>query len=224
MAVKIECVAPDLWRLSLLGPDLVNAYVAGDILIDAGGRFGGKKLVAALGRFHLTAHALTHGHMDHQGATHRVSRELGLPLFCGQGDRQAVESGNLALLMARPGSVMAHMSSLLGGPAHPVSRALTEGDRLGGFSVVETPGHTPGHLAFWREEDGALILGDVLFHRNPATLRVGLAEPFAFATWDREANRASARKLAALEPRIICFGHGSPLRDGEAFRRFVEGL
>ena len=222
--MKIEHVAPDLWRLPLVGPDLVNAYVAGDILLDAGGRFSAGGLLAALESFPVTAHALTHGHMDHQGATHRLCQELDLPLLCGEGDRRAVESGHPGLLMARPGSIMARLSGLLGGPAHPVTRILKEGDRLGGFTVVETPGHTPGHLAFWREEDGALVLGDVLFHRNPATLRAGLAEPFAFATWDGAANRASARKLAGLKPRVICFGHGSPLRNGEAFRRFVEGL
>jgi hypothetical protein len=56
------------------------------------------------------------------------------------------------------------------------------------------------------------------------TLRKGLAEPFRFATFHRAANLESARKLAALDPRIICFGHGAPLTDVERFRRFVRGL
>ena len=90
--------------------------------------------------------------------------------------------------------------------------------------MIETPGHTPGHLAFWEEETRVLILGDVLFHRNPATFRKGLSEPFLFATYDRASNLRSARKLSALNPEIICFGHGAPLSGGDEFRRFVESL
>ena len=92
------------------------------------------------------------------------------------------------------------------------------------MNAFASPGHTPGHLAFWAEEPRVLILGDVLFHRNPATFRKGLAEPFEFATYDRASNLDSARKLASLNPKTICFGHGAPLADGEEFSRFVESL
>jgi glyoxylase-like metal-dependent hydrolase (beta-lactamase superfamily II) len=112
----------------------------------------------------------------------------------------------------------------MAGPGHPVARVLADGDEVGGFIVIESPGHTPGHLAFWRERDRVLILGDVLFHRNPATFRAGLAEPFEFATFDPSANRESARRLAALEPEVVCFGHGEPLTDGARFQEFVAGL
>ena len=90
--------------------------------------------------------------------------------------------------------------------------------------MVETPGHTPGHLSFWRQSDAALVLGDVLFNRNPVTLRRGLQEPFRSATFNSDLNRKSARKLAALKPSVICFGHGEPLRNGEIFSAFVAHL
>ncbi|MCL7961159.1 MAG: hypothetical protein M8861_13280 [marine benthic group bacterium] len=41
---------------------------------------------------------------------------------------------------------------------------------------------------------------------------------------DRAANLRSARKLAALNPETICFGHGAPLTDATEFKRFVDGL
>jgi glyoxylase-like metal-dependent hydrolase (beta-lactamase superfamily II) len=110
------------------------------------------------------------------------------------------------------------------GPGHSVSETLSDGDDIGGLRVIASPGHTPGHLAFWAEEPRVLILGDVLFHRNPVTFRKGLTEPFEFATYDRASNLDSARKLASLNPKTICFGHGAPLTDGEEFRRFVESL
>ena len=43
----------------------------------------------------------------------------------------------------------------------------------------------------------------------------GLHEPPTFFTPDPALNRVSARKLAALEPALVCFGHGDPSRHGE---------
>jgi len=119
---------------------------------------------------------------------------------------------------------MTGILNLLSGPGHTVKSILSEGDEIGGLRVIETPGHTPGHLAYWEDTTRVLILGDVLFHRNPVTLRKGLQEPFTLATFDRAANLRSARKLAALNPATICFGHGAPLADADGFKRFVDGL
>ena len=135
-----------------------------------------------------------------------------------------MESGDLSTLFPNPNALIARFGKLMSGPAHPVSRSLQEGDRVGGFTVISTPGHTPGHLAYWRAEDQALVLGDVLFHKNPITFRKGLQEPFRTATFDRTVNHQSARKLADLEPAVICFGHGPPLRDTQMFLSYVDGL
>jgi glyoxylase-like metal-dependent hydrolase (beta-lactamase superfamily II) len=172
----------------------------------------------------VTGHAITHAHFDHQGASHFISEALGIPVWCGEGDREALESGDPATVLPKPRGAAHRFARALAGPAHRVSRTLREGDEVDGFTVIESPGHTPGHIAFWRSDDRVLVLGDVLFNRNPVTLRRGLAEPFAIFTWDPAVNRASARKLAALGPELICFGHGAPLRDAEASQRFVAGL
>jgi glyoxylase-like metal-dependent hydrolase (beta-lactamase superfamily II) len=222
--MKTEQVAPGVVRLALMPLDSFNAYILGDVLVDAGGRMAGKRLVAALSGMKIIGHVLTHAHFDHQGSSHVVCQHFGIPLWCGSGDRAAVESGDLTQVLPNPDSWLARGSQLLAGPAHPVERSLTDGDEIGGFAVIETPGHTPGHLAFWRESDRVLILGDVLFHRNPATLRRGLSEPFTFATINPEMNRMSARKLAALEPAVVCFGHGMPLHDTRRFVEFVSTL
>jgi glyoxylase-like metal-dependent hydrolase (beta-lactamase superfamily II) len=149
---------------------------------------------------------------------------FGVPLWCGEGDRQAVESGDTQSISSLASRNLAWMDHWLAGPSQPVERILREGDMLGGFRVLETPGHTPGSLAFWREQDRILIIGDVLFHRNPVTLRPGLREPFDSVIWDVARNRASARKLAALEPALVCFGHGRELRDTNLFSDFIAGL
>jgi len=212
-------VAPGVWQLALLPLDNMNVYLVGDVLVDSGAVLTRRRLLAALRERQIAAHLLTHAHPDHQGASHAVCLERSVPLWCGSGDRDAAQSGDLASLVRHPGSMVGRFANRTAGPGHPVSCALSEGDEVADFRVVETPGHTPGHIGLWRQRDGVLVLGDVLFNRNPVTLRRGLREPFASATWDQDQNRASARKLAGLGPKLVCFGHGSPLADG---RRFVE--
>ena len=186
----IEQIAPGLLRLPLQWLDAMNAYVLGDVLVDSGTRRAAGKLLRALEGQTIVAHAVTHAHFDHQGATHAVCQGLGIPLWCGDGERAALESGDLSRVLSPSRPLLAGLSRVLGGPAHPVERTLREGDEVGGFTVIETPGHTPGHLAFWRESDGALVLGDVLFQRNPVTMRLALQEPFRMATVDPSRNRS----------------------------------
>jgi len=217
-------VTETITRLPLAPPDRVNAYLVGGVLIDSGGRLGGRRLLRLLGDHRPSAHVLTHAHPDHQGCSRLVCREFGIPLLCGEGDRVAVESGDQRSLMPRAGPLLIALLNLMSGPGHAVAGTLSEGDEIGGLKVIEVPGHTPGHLAFWEERTRTLIIGDVLFHTKPVTMRKGLSEPFRFATVDRAANLSSARKLAALNPDTICFGHGPPLTDGAVFQRFVAGL
>ena len=220
----IDEVLPGLIRIPLSPFGLGNAYLLGDVLIDSGAPFSAGQLFTALKGREVTAHALTHAHFDHQGSSHAICDELQIPLWCGEGDRAAMESGELFRLMPDPKALLARFGKLMAGPAHPVTRSLQEGDLVGGFTVISTPGHTPGHLAYWREEDRALVLGDVLFHQNPLTFRRGLQEPFRMATFDPVVNRQSGRKLADLKPSVICFGHGPPLRDTQLFISYVNSL
>jgi glyoxylase-like metal-dependent hydrolase (beta-lactamase superfamily II) len=222
--MKIERVSTDLLRLSLWPLDAVNVYVLRDILVDSGGKFARRRLLSALAGMTIKGHVITHAHFDHFGCSHAVCEHFRVPFMCGEGDRTAAETGVPTPVLAHPGSWIARVSRRLGGPGHPVSRSLRDGDEVGGFAVIETPGHTPGHLAFWRERDRVLVLGDVLFHRNPLTMRHGLSVPFELATFDPRMNRAAARRLAALKPAVVCFGHGEPLRAPDRFAEFVRAL
>ena len=222
--MKLVPVSETVTRIPVVPPDLVNVYLVGGLLIDSGGRLGARRLIRLLRQCPLSAHALTHAHMDHQGCSRAVCRAFKIPFFCGDGDREAAESGDQGTLLPSAGTVRTRLINVLSGPGHPVSGTLSQGDEIGGVEVIETPGHTPGHLAFWEPKTRVLILGDVLFHRNPVTLRKGLSEPFRFATFDRASNLRSARKLTALNPETVCFGHGVPLTDRDVFKRFVERL
>jgi glyoxylase-like metal-dependent hydrolase (beta-lactamase superfamily II) len=108
------------------------------------------------------------------------------------------------------------------GPPHPVARRLNEGDEVAGFAVLDVPGHSAGHVAYWRDSDRTLICGDVFTNIDTITGVPGLHAPKTFFTPDPERNRESMRRLAALEPKLVCFGHGRPLRDPEKLKRFTD--
>ncbi len=112
--------------------------------------------------------------------------------------------------------------TLLPVSAHPVTRVLREGDSVEGFEVLEVPGHSPGALAFWRQRDRVLVCGDVLGNVGLHRGRVRLVLPPAALSWDVEDNRRSARRLAALRPRLACFGHGLAVTDPGRFAAAVD--
>jgi glyoxylase-like metal-dependent hydrolase (beta-lactamase superfamily II) len=215
-------VADDLYLLRGFPPNAFNVYLAGGVLVDSGTKLARRRIVSQLEGRDVTAHALTHAHSDHQGSSHAVCEALGIPFWVSEGDARAAETGDLTSTI--PPNRLAGLSARMAGPAHPVARRLHEGDEVGGFTVVETPGHSPGHVSYWREADRALIVGDTLFGLHPLTGIPGLHMPPDIVTVDPSQNRASARKLAALEPALMVFGHGPPWRDTRGFVEFVEAL
>jgi glyoxylase-like metal-dependent hydrolase (beta-lactamase superfamily II) len=79
-------------------------------------------------------------------------------------------------------------------------------------------------VSFWRESDRVLVLGDVLNNMDVLTAIPGLHEPKPYLTPDPAKNRRSIRKLAALRPALVLFGHGAPLRDTAELEAFAERM
>jgi hydroxyacylglutathione hydrolase len=226
--VRVLAIADDVWQLPLTPRDAINAYLIGDVLVDTGIKQSADTIAGMLEGRQISAIALTHAHNDHAGAMKRLTERLGVPVWCGARDREATESGRVVLAPAfgRP-----RLNALVGATAAfdgtPVARTLEEGDSLtAGFTVLDTPGHSPGHVSFWREADRTLICGDVFFNMHLLTTVPGLRQPPGLFTPDPEENRRSERKLAALEPSNAGFGHGPVLRGDAAsqLRAFVASL
>jgi hydroxyacylglutathione hydrolase len=219
---SMKLIADGLYQLKGFPPNIMNVYLAGDVLIDAATRHSEKRILRQLEGRDVSAHALTHAHGDHQGSSAAVCSRLGIPYWVGERDVEAAEGGAAVIVRNNPRASLS--AKLFAGPGRKVDRALREGDEVGGFTVLDVPGHSAGHVAYWRESDRALILGDVLFGLHIATGRPGLHEPPEAFTPDPARNRESARRLAELEPALVCFGHGPPLRDTRRFVEFVASL
>ncbi len=217
-------VADGVWQLRGFPPNAINVYLVEDVVIDAASRRAGRRILRQLEGHPVSAHALTHAHPDHQGSSDELCGKLGIPYWVGEKDvPYAEEPARIAETQDSNPSTWFGMRYFVG-PGRNVDRALREGDEVAGFRVLDVPGHSPGHVAYWREPDGVLILGDVINNMNVSTGVPGLHEPPRFYTPDPVENRRSARRLAGLEPKLMLFGHGRPLRDTRKFVDFVSGL
>ena len=88
---------------------------------------------------------------------------------------------------------------------------LTEGQilpLLGGLRVLETPGHTPGHISLFSPSTGILFTGDFIVSRNG-----GLVRSIKANTWDETKADELARKQSTLGAVIVCSGHGPVVLD-----------
>ena len=118
---------------------------------------------------------LTHHHDDHVAGTEAVRARYGCSVVGAAADARRLPR---------------------------LDRAVTEGDAvaLGGSSlrVIDTPGHTVGHIAFFGGENHVLVCGDTLFSLGCGRLLEGTAADMF----------GSLRKLAALPgDALVCCGH-----------------
>jgi glyoxylase-like metal-dependent hydrolase (beta-lactamase superfamily II) len=218
-------LAPGLFHINCMPlPNSVNAFLVDDVLVDAGARQSTRLIMRALKGHRVSAHALTHAHPDHQGASHAVCERLGIPYWVPELDVPAAEDPSLIGERQPDHPIAQFMHKVFTGPGHEVDRVLREGDEVGSFKVIFTPGHSAGHIVLWREDDRVLVIGDVLNNQDPLLGIPGLRLPKDFFTPDPATNRASAKKLGALEPSLVVFGHGAALRDTRKFVEFCAAL
>jgi hydroxyacylglutathione hydrolase len=211
----MRTLALDVHQLKGTPPHAINVYLVGEVLVDAGTPRAHRRILREIAAHEVNAHVVTHAHPDHFGSSHAVCEELGLPLWTGEHDAETIETARRVPVPTRVGALMNRAPMP---PGHPVARRLREGDTVGaGFSVLDVPGHSPGHIALWREADRTLIAGDVFFNLPR------LGPPPHFFTVDPQANRASMRRLADLRPELVLFGHGPPLRDPDRLARAAAG-
>lgn len=215
--------ADGVWLLPGLVPYLINCYLLatdeGDILIDAATRWGVARFLRVLANRNLSRIALTHAHPDHQGAAAALCRRYAVPLACHTDDADIMEGKSP---MIPRGWLVRLGEKLMAGPPWPVTHRLRDGDFLADWRVLHLPGHTPGHVAFFRERDRVVLAGDLV--RTRPGPWPGVVEPPSFFSVDPRLNRDSIRRLADLRPSLLLPGHGPPLRDTSLLLRYAASL
>ena len=151
---------------------------------------------------------ITHADGDHYGSASKIRELTKARIFSSPIEKEAIEKGG----SSRPlkGNQISRIFTNLLGPlfaASPVEVDETLSSFqtlpvLGGMQVVNTPGHTPGHISFWLEEPRILFAGD--------SIRESSGRPIpstGMNTWDLDLAKKSFEFQMSLNPKIICAGH-----------------
>lgn len=220
----MQKITKDVYHISLMPRNSINCYIIEGVLIDSGIRSSYKKIVRSVKEVPIHSHVLTHAHPDHQGCSDLICKEFKIPLYCHEKEVVRTESGFVTKDYPSSKNIIARFQQKYwAGPGHPVTKTLKNNDWVGNFRVIETPGHSSGHISFFREKDGVLIIGDVATNMNLLTTIKGLHLPPNLFTSDKVENINSLIELSKLGPRIICFGHGPVLNNKDkSFEKFVE--
>jgi glyoxylase-like metal-dependent hydrolase (beta-lactamase superfamily II) len=168
---------------------------------------------------------LSHGHFDHVGSANALAQHWDVPIYAHR-----LEMPYVTGLSSYPPADAVASDGSLGFvyrlfPRRPYDltphlQVMPEDDSvpgLAGWKAIHTPGHTPGHVAYFREQDRVLIAADALStaaQDSPTKLlfsRRNFERPPVPFTTDWVAAKTSVQKLAELDPETVAAGHGLPL-------------
>jgi glyoxylase-like metal-dependent hydrolase (beta-lactamase superfamily II) len=204
-----------LTRLPTVFP--VNCYLVreqdGLTLVDAGlpGSAPAMLAVARTLGAPITRILLTHAHSDHTGSLSALHAALPDVEIAITARDARLFDGDRSLDAGEP------QTRIKGGPAKGSARPtrlLSPGEQVGSLLVIASPGHTPGHAAFFDTRDGSLIAGDAYQTRGGIAVS-GIIRPLfpfpALVTWHLPTALKSAQALADLRPTRLAVGHGDVL-------------
>jgi glyoxylase-like metal-dependent hydrolase (beta-lactamase superfamily II) len=211
-------------KVHLIPGIIANPYLIvnpdGLTLIDTGLPGSHKKILHYLsergyGERDLIRIILTHSDLDHVGGAAALKRASGARVFASEVEAEAIRKGipSRQIRSAKLGRRLLRgiLQLLIRTKPVDVDEFIAEGSSfpvLGGLLVLDTPGHTPGHVSLFSPTEGILFCGDSIVSRDG-----NLVGSIPMNTWDEVKAQASVRKQAALHPRIVCSGHGPIVQD-----------
>ena len=162
-----------------------NCYVVGSeitkdgVIIDPGAEARAIMQTVKETRLNIKLIAITHGHTDHTGALEQLKRATGAPVAVHIADADSL-----------PG--MGPNDRFLKGGEN-----LTVGDLR--FSVIHTPGHSPGGICFYGQD--TLFCGDTLFNFSIGRTDLG-------GDYNQLMNSIFNKLMVLPDNTVVCPGHG----------------
>lgn len=203
--------------LALPSPDHLHVHLldtaAGTLLVDCGARGSEDALHAGLraagGDPELVL--ITHGHVDHWGLASSLSDRVLAHPGVRSSLRFAADGSGPAGIEGWPDAremieAFAGFGELITGV--PEVEPIADGDRIGDWTVLWTPGHDPGHVCLYRDSDGVLLCGDLLLPGFTPNIQPSLDDSDALAEFF-----VSLDRVATLPVSLVLPAHGAPYTD-----------
>lgn len=216
----VHQVLPTVWQITSVFPTPVNCWLIasadGLTLIDAAHQWSADAIVSmieSLGQ-PLRRIIITHAHPDHAGAACEVAARTGAVVLAHSCDVPYLQ-GHISLAdekgfwQCRMVLGTAQKLGLLAAPPIENVVSVCDGEMVGNLRVMHTPGHTPGSISLWLDDEKALFPGDNLLY-TVCLLHVGLA----WFTLDLDTQKTSLHRYVDLPARMLMAGHG-PVYSGD---------
>ncbi|GFR38526.1 putative metallo-hydrolase YybB [Insulibacter thermoxylanivorax] len=204
--MKVTRVSEHIWSVKLWIIIPIHVWLvrekSGITLVDTGLAMMVKGILNAIEQLQaepLQRIVLTHGHPDHIGGLQRILHANPVPVYAHRVEIPYIEGelpyrqGKKPVAYMQKGAVQA-----LSEDEHGQLRSI------GSLMPFNTPGHSPGHVVFYHEEDQVLLAGDLFTSRN------GTLRPALFTSDIEEAVRSSSI-VSKLRPARVEVCHGNPL-------------
>jgi glyoxylase-like metal-dependent hydrolase (beta-lactamase superfamily II) len=181
-----------------------NCYLLADphthqaAVIDPGGEVD--RILARIAHHQLEVVSIlnTHGHFDHVLDAWSLQGKVGGQIALHRDDQPILKDRSVGL--------MAVLTSLKRSPKGPVDRWLREGDQVQVgrlcLEVLETPGHTPGHVSYYLSEADLIFVGDTLFAGS-----IGRTD-FPGGSYDQLIRSVRTKIFPLLDSTKVYPGHG----------------
>lgn len=206
--MKITQVSKHIWSLNIWLAVPIRVWVVveagGVTLVDAGISPMAKGILKFIDRLQagpLRRIVLTHGHPDHTGALKRILKSNPAPVYA-----HAIEIPYLEGAYPYPRRKKAAPSVQKGtvqALQHDKSGQLQP---VGGLAPHHTPGHSPGHVVYYHDEDQVLLAGDLFTSKNGR-----LRRPMRMFTADMREAVQSSSVVRRLQPDRLEVSHGGPV-------------
>ncbi|HEX2729880.1 MAG TPA: MBL fold metallo-hydrolase [Rubrobacteraceae bacterium] len=202
-----------------VGPFQENCYIVGDkntgngVLVDPGDEAARISLAVEQTQLEIEKIVITHAHIDHVGAVSALADEYACPVL--------MHAEAEPMLKQLPTQAM--MMGLRFGKVPAVDGYIEDEEiiEVGGLRLrsLYTPGHAPGHLAFYEEDEGMVLSGDALFAGSVG--RVDLPG----GSMEVLMKSIEERLLTLPDETIVYSGHGprTTIGDERAHNPFLRG-
>lgn len=226
----VENVKPGLWRIVFHLPSTTNCYLYEEIdgltLIDAGSFWNANTILdttVAIGK-PLRRIVITHAHPDHAGSASFVSKKTGAVVHAHRADTPFLEGKrSMADLPGSAESRNLHKAAqsigILEPPRVEEVHPLSDGELIGSLKVLHTPGHTPGSISLWSENEKALFVGD-----NASYCLRRLKTNFSWFTLNTSELKKSVQIYSEYPASMLLPGHGHVYRSADVVKDLLKTM
>jgi len=220
--MKVEQISEHIWSLKTWMIIPIHVWIVADengvTLVDAGISSMAKgilKSIEKIQRGPLHTILLTHGHSDHVGALKTILKEKNVPVYA-----HPIEIPYMEDELPYPRRKKAAQSVNRG-----ITKALSIDDQgnlqsFAGLRPYHTPGHSPGHVAYYHVEDEVLLAGDLFTSKKGQ-----LQKPMSMFTADMKEAVNSSRIIDQLQPKRLEVCHGnSVLQPASQLKRYIQEM